>query len=828
MSDQEFIGKNRWYITPLAISGGIIASGLAITYLVRDENAQVVLSDILFPIVCLLVSGVLFTVSRKMAAQSRRMALTWAIFATGILVSGIGDAIWAWLEIKNDILPFPSIADAAYINYYILFFIGMLVYPKKIPRHLDTLKAALDLGTILLAGILCILHFMVFPVYDTIRTEPLLNQVLTLAYPFGDILLFATSVAMIFIRPEGYNRTPVLLLALSSVLYCTADTIYSMQTLTDTYVSGKLLDNVWLLAYVLYAWAGLVQVHFASIGVGEAGKRKSHWQINTQWESYLPYIWMLFVFGLLIPSHYQVIPWRFETIVALTGIMIVMIMLRQIISLIENEHLNLRLSAALELVRDKSNILQQTNQELEEQIVAHQEARDRLSHAATHDVLTGLPNRTYLMEYLHTAIRYSQANPSAYSAVMFLDCDRFKLINDSLGHAMGDDVLVQVAQRIRGCLRAHDVVARLGGDEFIIYLLETNGEGGINRAAERLIEELKKPFQARDQEIYLSASIGVVSEIGGYMTPTEILRDADIAMYKAKEEGRSRYKLFSPALRTEAYDRMEAERDLRRALEDDQFELVFQPVVHLADEKIAGFEALLRWNHPLRGQVPPAEFISLAEQNGLIIPIGQWVIRHALRQFADWLKDGVVRPDWYISVNTSSNEFLDPKFIDLIESALAKNGLKSHHFKLEITESVFLGNTEAARQAFERLSAMGIDCMLDDFGTGYSSLGYLHAFPIRTIKIDRSFIWSVDSEARLDMVGAIMSVAHGLGLRTVAEGVETQLQLSEVRRLGCDYGQGYLFYRPMSAKMLEQALHSAHGKRVKGAVRSKLKQADMV
>ena len=585
---------------------------------------------------------------------------------------------------------------------------------------------------------------MVFPVYDTIRTEPLLNQVLTLAYPIGDILLFATSVAMLFIRPEGTSRTPVLLLALSSALYCTADTIYSMQTLNDTYVSGKLLDNVWLLAYVIYGWAGLAQVRFAAQRENEVVKRKSRWQITTKWESYLPYIWMLFVFGLLIPSHNQVIPWRFETIVYLTGIMIVMIMARQIISLVENEHLNLRLSAALELVRDKSVVLLHTNQELEEQIVAHQEARDRLSYAATHDVLTGLPNRTYLMDYLNTAIQHSRANPSANSAVMFLDCDRFKLINDSLGHTMGDDVLVQVAQRIRSCLRGHDVVARLGGDEFIIYLLETNGEAGIIRAAERLIEEFKQPFHARDQEVYLSASIGVVSEIGSYSTPTEILRDADIAMYKAKEEGRSRFTLFSPALRTEAYDRMEAERDLRRALEEEQFELFFQPVVHLDDEKIVGFEALLRWNHPLRGQVSPGEFIPLAEQNGLIIPIGQWVIRNALRQFADWLTAGIVHPNWYISVNVSSNEFLDPKFIDLVEGELRKNGLKSHQFKLEITESVFLGNTEVARQAFERLSAMEIECMLDDFGTGYSSLGYLQAFPIQTIKIDRSFIWSVE------------------------------------------------------------------------------------
>ncbi len=801
---------NRWYILPLIISLGIIAVGLSITYFVHDENLQAILSDILFPIVCMAVSVTLFAAARQAARRSRQLALAWQIFAAGILVSGVGDTIWAWIEIRNDVLPYPSIADAAYVTYYFLFFIGMLVYPKQAPRSPDIIKSLLDLGTILLAGTLIILHFMIFPVYATIRTEPLLTQVLTLAYPIGDILLFATSVALIYMRPNEFDRLPVLLLALSSAIYCAADTIYSMQTLAGTYMSGKLLDNAWLLAYVIVGWAGLLQINSARTAGSREAMGRSLKQHGVHWESYMPYIWMLFVFGLLIPSHYNGLPWSFETNVALTGLMIVMIMVRQIISLAENERLNLRLNKALELVKDQSEELQQANKALEVQIIAHQEARVRLSYEANHDHLTGLPNRTYLMDFLQNAILTARDRPDAHSVVMFLDCDHFKLINDSMGHVAGDEVLVQVAQRIRDCLRSNDVVARLGGDEFIIYLPETNGAEGTLRAAERLMAELKKPFSARGQEVYLGASIGVVTQLGSYINPTEILRDADIAMYKAKEEGRSRFKLFDPAYRAEALDRMQAERDLRRALDDDQFDLVYQPVVSLKDEQIVGFEALLRWNHPRRGQVPPAEFIPLAEQNGLILPIGRWVLSRAARQYARWLHSGLVSPESYISINVSSSEFLAPGLIDLVQEVLRQNMLQSRNLKLEITESVFLASTQAATAVFDALTGIGIECMLDDFGTGYSSLGYLRAFPIRTIKIDRSFVWSVDSETRLDMVEAIMSVARGLNLRTVSEGVETPAQLAQLRRLGCNFAQGFLFYRPMGKEKIEEVLCKPH------------------
>jgi diguanylate cyclase (GGDEF)-like protein len=500
--------------------------------------------------------------------------------------------------------------------------------------------------------------------------------------------------------------------------------------------------------------------------------------------------------------------------------MIAMIMVRQILAVNENFRLNQKLGDANRQLRTKSTELVFTNQELQVQVNAHQIARERLSFEATHDQLTSLPNRTYLLNHLEPEIAYARDDPTLFSAIMFLDCDRFKLVNDSLGHLAGDTLLIQVAQRIRVCLRSKDIVARLGGDEFIVYLPETNGLAGISHVADRILEELRKPFFIADQSVYLSASIGIVDQLSRYNNPVDILRDADIAMYKAKELGKARYVFFNAAIGEEAYQRMKVERDLRQAIENHQFEMFYQPVINLCDESLAGFEALLRWNHPQRGLLSPGEFIPLAEQTGLIQPIGKWVVTAACNQFAAWLRASLVLPNWFVSVNVSSNEFLDPEFGSRIAEILAQTGLNCRNLRLEITESVFLADSEAARQTFAELTALGIECYLDDFGTGYSSLGYLHSFPIHTIKIDRTFVWSIDTSKQQDMIGAIMSVAKGLGLQTVAEGIETVTQLTLLKELGCRLGQGFLFYKPLPAGQIEALLREqAPGKRPTGHLR---------
>lgn len=795
---------HRWYRTAAVLSALILASGLAITYLIRNESMQVILSDLIFPLVCLVVSSFLFFVSRQPVTRAGGFSTAWGIFALGILLTGIGDAIWAWLEITQNELPYPSIADAAYISYYIVFFIGMLVYPKKRLHTLDFVKSGLEAGTILLGGILALLYFMVLPVYNSIRTEDFITQALTLAYPIGDVILFSASVLLLYMHPKNSRRTPVVILALSSAIYCIADTFYSVQTLQGTYASGKLLDNVWLVAYVLYGWAGLTQlIHPAAQSAAAQTRRHG---LLEQWESYLPYLWLIGVFTLLIPSHFEQIHWRFEAVVGLIGCMIAMIMARQIIAVNENFRLNLNLSEAYLQLHKKSSELVVTNEELQVQIEAHQQVSDRLSYEATHDVLTGLPNRMYLLNYLEPEITLARSNPQHSPVVMFLDCDRFKLVNDSLGHITGDAMLIQVAQRIRGCLRGNDLVARLGGDEFIVYLPETNGLSGITRVAMRILDELRRPFVLEGHQIYISASIGIVDRLAQYDNPIDILRDADIAMYKAKELGRARFVIFNPTIGQEAYLRMEVERDLRQAIDLQQLELHYQPILDLGANRVAGFEALVRWRHPQRGLVPPGEFIPLAEQTGLILPIGRWVLTEACAQLAAWMRSSLAGPDWFVSVNISSNEFLDPTFSGQVAEILSTSGLPSLCLRLEITESVFLGSSEAARKTFDELSALGIECLLDDFGTGYSSLGYLHAFPVHTIKIDRSFVWSIGASQEQDMVGVIMSVAAGLGLDTVAEGIETQAQLDQLMKLGCGMGQGFLFSKPLPAGQVEAFL----------------------
>ena len=442
------------------------------------------------------------------------------------------------------------------------------------------------------------------------------------------------------------------------------------------------------------------------------------------------------------------------------------------------------------------------------------QAEEKLVHDALHDTLTDLPNRVLLIERLRHAIQSAQRNHSLF-AVLFIDLDRFKVVNDSLGHMLGDQLLINIAARLSHCLRSSDTIARLGGDEFVILLEDMKDENYVTFVAERIHQELSLPFTLGGHEVFTAASIGIAYGSKAYTRPEELLRDADTAMYRAKEQGRGRYEVFNSGMHTRAVALLQLETDLRRALERQELLLHYQPIVSLRTQQIVGFEALLRWQHPKRGMVSPADFIPIAEETGLIIPIGRWILWTACQQMQQWQRQFSV-PNLAISVNLSSKQFT-PCLIKEIRQILAETGLDASHLKLEITESVLMENADAAIDTLSNLRESGIHLAIDDFGTGYSSLSYLHRFPIDTLKIDRSFISKIDMDGeQLAIVRTIITLAWNLGMDVVAEGVETPKQLAQLKALHCDQAQGYFFYKPVDAANAAQLIAEMVGKKLNG------------
>lgn len=441
-------------------------------------------------------------------------------------------------------------------------------------------------------------------------------------------------------------------------------------------------------------------------------------------------------------------------------------------------------------------------------VTARKVAEERLVHDAVHDVLTGLPNRALFETLLERSIGRLRRRRGYRFAVLFLDLDRFKIINDSLGHLAGDEFLIEVSRRIVRCIRPEDTVARLGGDEFTVLLDDVEGPEDAVRVAERIQAELTLPIELDGHETYTSASIGIALSDGHYERPEEVLRDADIAMYRAKSRGRARHEVFDVDMHREAVDQLTLETDLRHALERRQFRLEFQPIVDSATGRVAGLEALLRWHHPERGPVPPARFIPLAEETGLITPIGEWVLWEACRQVQQWqqlLPAGAeVLP---VSVNLSARQFADPRLVDMVATALAVTGLPSRALRLEITESVLMDHAETSVRLLDRLKALGVQIQVDDFGTGYSSLGYLHRFPLDALKVDASFVGRLDADPEnREIVKTIVALAKNLHMSVVAEGVESQGQRAFLNELGCEAMQGFLFAGPLAPAQVEAML----------------------
>lgn len=424
---------------------------------------------------------------------------------------------------------------------------------------------------------------------------------------------------------------------------------------------------------------------------------------------------------------------------------------------------------------------------------------EKLQHEATHDTLTGLPNRSYFMARLVSALQKAKLNPKYRVSVLFIDLDRFKNVNDSLGHFIGDQLLVAIADRLRECMRPPDIVARLGGDEFTILVEGRNYQEEVTGIAERIQNKFNTPFDLSGHVVYSSASIGILHASERHRTSEDIMRDADTAMYHAKRAGKARHEVFDENMHFAVRQTLQLETDLRRAVDNEEISVFYQPVFSLATGKIKGVEALTRWNHAERGEISPDKFIPLAEEIGLIDTLSESILRKACIQIGSVYEALSCPSRLTLSVNLSCKQFGQPSLVQNIQNILQETGFPPDRLKLEITESVFFEYQEKAIQMLHDLRDLGIELDIDDFGTGYSNLSYLVRLPISTLKIDRSFISPITEDGKnTEIVKTILDLAENLGLKTIAEGIETQIQLDVLKRLNCEYGQGFLFAKPMS------------------------------
>jgi diguanylate cyclase (GGDEF)-like protein len=456
-----------------------------------------------------------------------------------------------------------------------------------------------------------------------------------------------------------------------------------------------------------------------------------------------------------------------------------------------------------ERVQERTATLKETNLHLQQQIVERERAEERIRWQAHHDALTGLPNRTLFLDRLEQALAVARHHQT-FAAVLFLDLDHFKQINDSLGHPVGDLLLREVASRLTASLRPEDTVGRIGGDEFLILLPGLPRPEEAANAARTLLNALAQPLHLAGNEVFLTASVGVSLFPSNAGDPESLVKQADIAMYRSKQLGRNDYQLYTQEMNASTLEHFNLEVGLHKALAREELVLFYQPQIHLATGSIVGVEALVRWRHPEMDLVPPTKFIPLAEKTGLILPLGEWVLREAARQALAWRQAGYEVP---VSVNLSARQLAQQDLVGMVSSILRETGLPPEWLDIELTESAIMSQGSGVVETLHSLKGLGVRLSVDDFGTGYSSLSYLRRFPLDTLKIDRSFIRGLEAnEVDVAIVRAVVDLAHAIGLSVVAEGVETEGQWQALRSLGCDSIQGYLFSRPVPAEQLQTLL----------------------
>ncbi len=460
-------------------------------------------------------------------------------------------------------------------------------------------------------------------------------------------------------------------------------------------------------------------------------------------------------------------------------------------------------------VKKRTAQIESANRVLKQEVLQRHQLEKKLRHDALHDSLTGLPNRSLFMKRTKNCLQHTIKNPERQFAILFIDLDRFKIINDSLGHLTGDQLLIACAKRLNSCVTSKNTLARLGGDEFTILLDQITNPDDAIVVAEAILEKFASPFEISNRSLMITASIGVVIGTNQYRQEIDLLRDADTALYRAKELGKARYEIFNQQMYVQAIYRLELENELREGISQLQLVLYYQPIISLHNGKISGFEALVRWQHPKRGFISPDKFIPISEETGLIIALGKWVMFEACSQLKIWQSKLPEAESLTMSINVTGYELRNSDFLSSIDRIISETQVNSHCLKLEMTESMLIENSEQVIKVLEQIKNRNIQLSIDDFGTGYSSLSYLPQFPIDNLKIDRSFVDAMDSSKQnKEIVKTIVTLAQALDMQVIAEGIETKEQLERLQALGVQFGQGFLFSKPLTSESAEKLLVS--------------------
>jgi diguanylate cyclase (GGDEF)-like protein/PAS domain S-box-containing protein len=834
---------------------------------------------------------------------SRQQERMWKLMGASALCWGLGQSAWTWYEtVLGREVPFPSLADVGYLAAPPLAAAALISLPFAAQSLVGRLRQILD-GLMIAASLLLASWVLVLRPLFRSGGDDLLSQVISLAYPIGDVVV-GTIVLFVLARARmgrGTRDTPLPLLGGGLVAIAVADSGFVYLTASGSYSSGALIDAGWFLGYLLVLLAARkpeadpVRQEEEAAGVDRMGM-------------YLPYLAVLGSLAVSTVAQVQqgildyFASWtRSFIIIALVG--------RQVLSLLENSslarHLESRVierTAELRASEQRFQALVQHSSEavilvdadgkveyvsesmtrvfgyseahllgrrltqildsdagarlreglaevaerpygvLELELPLHhrdghqctvqftvtnlldnpsvgglvlntrdiserRQLEDQLVHQAFHDSLTSLANRALFKDRVdHALARTKRQTPSV--AVLFLDLDGFKEVNDSLGHAAGDRLLIQVGERLAASVRPSDTVARFGGDEFAVLVEDASDDIDVIQVAERVLEGLRQPFEVNGRELHVRGSMGIARMESDVDGADHLLRNADLAMYRAKAAGRGGFERYDPEMHTELVQRVQLEADLRRALEAGELFLLYQPTFDLASGQLVGAEALARWQHPTRGLVLPTEFIPLAEASGLIRPLGAWVLREACRQAAEWQRTTAQRDKpMALNINLSGRQLQYPEVVDDVAAALAESGLPPDSLVLEMTESVLMDDSENVLDILRRIKELGARLAIDDFGTGYSSLSYLHRFPVDMLKIDRSFVERLSHASdNAELARTIVRLGQSLQLVTVAEGVEDSAQFLALRRMGCDVGQGFYFGRPMESEEISHLL----------------------
>ncbi|WP_158318636.1 EAL domain-containing protein [Halalkalibacter akibai] len=690
---------------------------------------------------------------------------------------------WNYYEVIVGIeAPFPSVADFFWVVMILFLLLSFLSILYKNRKNVSFVQVTYDALIILIVVTAISWEFILQPIIEYSLSYNILFLIVGISYPIGDLVLFFLLLCVFNTINFKMSSNVMRLLLIGVFAFLAADTLYLYLQSREIYYTGHLIDILWALGLLLIGFTSFYSQDL--VIVANSGDHSTHTRSFLSFRLWLPNLGVILLFAFIIKSGNS-----FNTITVGCMISTLLIIIRQVHTLMQNHTLMTELENK---VYQRTKQLNEKNQKLEESL-------EQIEYLANHDHLTGLPNRRFFEEQLSKAIE--EENKNQKLALLFLDLDRFKSVNDTLGHKIGDMLLVQATKRIKLCVGDEGLICRQGGDEFLIFLKNTSSQE-IAALSERLLISLRSVFQIENHELFISTSVGA-SLFPDHGKQLEVLTSkADVAMYAAKKNSGDHFMMYQPNMDKEAYSNLQLENDLRYAVERKEFSMVYQPLIDISDGKMVGVEALIRWNHPIRGPVSPQEFIQLSEENGLIIPLGQWILETACLQWKQWVENGY--SPFTLAINISIIQFTHPNFLRDLKEIIRKTGMEPRYLELEITENIPFANNFASI-ILNDLKHLGVKISLDDFGTGYSSLQYLNTLSIDTLKIDRSFIKDLPfNRNNIAIVQTIMSMAQFLDLKVVAEGVETKEQLLFLEKNGCQIAQGYYFSRPLPKEEFER------------------------